>query len=79
MYTGIADGGTGREELIFISFRFVVRTNCDFDRGIAGALLILRELFVLFGVRILERLSSNSRFRSIRVLLRRIGGSLNDV
>jgi hypothetical protein len=78
IYTGIADG-TGREELTFFSFRFVVRTNCDFDRRIVGALLILREIFDLFVVRIFERLSSidivNSRFRSIRVLLLRIGSS----
>jgi len=66
----------GREEFIFLSFCFVVTTNWDFDRRIVGALLIVRDLFV---VRTFERLSSidivNSRFISIRVLLRRIESS----
>jgi len=81
IYTGIGDG-TGREELIFLSFRFVVRTNRDFDRCVVGALLILREIFDLFVVRTFERLSSidivNSRFRSIRVLFFRIDSSYNE-
>ena len=83
IYTGLADG-TGREELRFISFRFVVTTNWDFDRRIVGALLILREIMDLFVVvvRPFGRLSSiaivASRFISVRVLLLRIGSS-NDV
>jgi hypothetical protein len=66
----------GREELMFLSFCFVVTANWDLDRRIVGALLIVRDLFV---VRTFESLSSidivGSRFISIRVLLRRIGSS----
>jgi hypothetical protein len=80
IYTGIIIDGVGREEIIFISFPFVVRVNCDFDRRVAGALLTLREIFVLFVVvRDFERLSSigivMSRFISSRVLLLRIESS----
>jgi hypothetical protein len=76
----VSTDGTGREELVFISFRFVVITNWDFDRCIVGALLILRELVDLFViVRFFKRLSSidivASRFKSIRVLLLCIGSS----
>jgi hypothetical protein len=79
IYTGMA-GGTGREELGFISFRFVATTNWDLDRRIVGALLILREIVgLLVIVRFFGRLSSTdidgSRFRSIRVLLLCTGSS----
>jgi hypothetical protein len=83
IYTGIIIDGVGREEIIFISFPFVVRVNCDFDRRVAGALLTLREIFVLFVVvRDFERLSSigivMSRFISSRVLLLRIESSYDN-
>lgn len=66
--TAVANGAIEREELLGFSFRLDVRTNCDFDRRIIGALFILRE-FVAVVVRTLVDVLP-FLFNSIRVLLR---------